>query len=122
MDSYNWRSYAKRVLRRASYKTPMYNEAKKAARIERGVYKCSECERQGIEPDKNRHGVKEINVDHIVPIANLELVDKSLDTFAERLFCEPENLQILCKPHHKEKSEKERAERKILKEKLKNET
>lgn len=122
MESYNWRSYAKRVLRRASYKTPMYSEAKKAARLERGVYKCAECEKQEIKPEKNRHGAKEIHVDHIEPIANLELVDKSLDTFAERLFCGPNNLQVLCIPHHKEKSAKERETRKILKEKLKNDS
>lgn len=46
---------------------------------------------------------KECQVDHIVPIGT----EKTWDQFIEGLFCEKDNLQVLCKTCHKNKSLKE---------------
>ena len=51
---------------------------------------------------------KEISVDHIVPAGSLKTYD-DLPGFVERLFCEEDNLQILCKDNcHQAKTNKER--------------
>lgn len=47
---------------------------------------------------------KEVEVDHIKEIGR----EKSWDEFIEGLFCEQDNLQVLCKPCHKEKTLKEK--------------
>ena len=46
---------------------------------------------------------KEVQVDHIVPIGK----GLSWNRFIEALFCEAENLQVLCKVCHKEKTKNE---------------
>ena len=51
---------------------------------------------------------KEVEVDHIVPAGSLK--DYSdLAGFCERLFCEADNLRVLCKPCHKKRTDEERA-------------
>lgn len=47
---------------------------------------------------------KEVQVDHITPIG----YDKSWDEFINGLFCERENLQVLCKVCHAVKTKQER--------------
>ena len=37
---------------------------------------------------------------------------KDLETFSDRLYCEEENLQVLCKQCHKDKTNEERKQRK----------
>lgn len=58
-------------------------------------YHCSSC--------KRAYPQKQVQVDHIVPIG------KGLDwnTFIEKLFCERDNLQVLCKTCHKRKTKNE---------------
>lgn len=63
-------------------------------------YTCEGCGKRGLV-------AKEVQVDHIVPAGSLRSF-KDLSGFAERLFCEPEGLQVLCKPCHKEKTAQER--------------
>lgn len=46
---------------------------------------------------------KDVQVDHIVPIGQCN----TWDEFIERLFCEADNLQVLCKKCHKTKTKKE---------------
>lgn len=46
-----------------------------------------------------------VQVDHKMPIGTVG----SWDAFIERLFCEVDNLQVLCKSCHKKKTKKERA-------------
>ena len=64
----------------------------KAARISPGKYQCNEC--------KKLFPVKQIQVDHIQPIG----VFVNWDTYIERLFCPPQNLQVLCKLCHLQKT------------------
>lgn len=46
-----------------------------------------------------------VQVDHVIAIGKTQLWDE----FIEKLFCEKDNLQVVCKPCHKEKTKKERA-------------
>ena len=54
---------------------------------------------------------KETQVDHKRPAGTLKTYE-DLPKFVENLFCEANNLQILCKPCHQVKTNQERAERK----------
>lgn len=62
-------------------------------------YQCNSC--------KNWFAEKNINVDHVVPAGSLNCA-QDLPGFVERLFCETDNLQVLCTVCHdvKTKSEK----------------
>lgn len=90
------------LLRRASQKWGPRYEVMREARIERGKYMCSNC--------KGIVGSKQFNVDHVKPVIPLKGFD-SWDGFITRLFCPKSGLQILCKPCHKEKTNKENKKR-----------
>lgn len=47
---------------------------------------------------------KQVQVDHIKPIG----FDKTWDEFIDGLFCEADNLQVLCVDCHKVKTQKEK--------------
>lgn len=64
-------------------------------------YQCNEC--KGWYPEK------QINVDHIIPAGTLTC-SSDLAGFIERLFCEQENLQVLCERCHDTKTKGERNE------------
>lgn len=65
-------------------------------------YECAKCGKWFKE--------KEIQVDHIVPLGSLKCGD-DLAGFIERLTCEVDGLQILCKSCHQTKTNKERKQR-----------
>ncbi len=50
---------------------------------------------------------KHVNVDHIFPAGSLRCAD-DLPGFVERLFCEEDNLQVLCTTCHNIKTQKEK--------------
>ena len=62
-------------------------------------YECFEC--KGFFPDKT------IAIDHIEPAGSLNNAD-DLPGFVSRLFCEIDNLQILCKSCHDAKTVKDK--------------
>lgn len=68
------------------------------------VYKCKQC--------KELFKSTEVQVDHIKPAGTLKDY-KDLPSFVQNLFCEADNLQVLCKECHKEKTLKERNHGKI---------
>ena len=49
----------------------------------------------------------DVDVDHIKPAGSLNKFE-DLPGFVERLFCEADNLQVMCKDCHSEKTAKER--------------
>lgn len=59
------------------------------------------------------YGAKDVQVDHIDPVVplNVHVKDMFYQEIIDRMFCEKENLQVLCKPCHKIKTNKERKER-----------
>jgi 5-methylcytosine-specific restriction endonuclease McrA len=62
-------------------------------------YQCNEC--------KNWFPEKKINVDHINPAGTLRSAN-DLPGFVERLFCEADNLQVLCSSCHDVKTKAEK--------------
>ena len=58
-------------------------------------FKCNVCQ--------GEFTAKDVQVDHITPIG----YDKSWDEFIDGLFCERENLQVLCTDCHKQKTKLE---------------
>lgn len=54
---------------------------------------------------------KDMEVDHINPVVDPEKGFVSWDDFINKLFCERENLQALCKPCHKNKTTLEKKKR-----------
>jgi 5-methylcytosine-specific restriction endonuclease McrA len=62
-------------------------------------YQCNEC--------KNWFPEKKINVDHINPAGTLKCAN-DLPGFVERLFCEADNLQVLCSSCHDVKTKAEK--------------
>jgi 5-methylcytosine-specific restriction endonuclease McrA len=68
-------------------------------------YQCKKC--------KKWHPEKQINVDHVKPAGSLNCAE-DLPGFVERLFCEQDNLQILCVSCHDKKTLKEKQAKKKL--------
>lgn len=93
---YDKKRFVVATLRKASLRWPARNEAKKLARIERGFYKCNACEKA--------FGPKEIHVDHIKPVVSIKEGFINWDEFIDGLFCEIENLQVLCTHCHASKT------------------
>lgn len=62
-------------------------------------YKCKEC--------KKHFKSKDVQVDHIESAGSLKCYE-DLPDFVRRLFCEADNLQVLCKPCHHIKTQEER--------------
>jgi 5-methylcytosine-specific restriction endonuclease McrA len=66
-------------------------------------YQCNQCKKWFPE--------KQINVDHIIPAGTLTC-SADLPGFVERLFCEVDNLQVLCTKCHDSKTKSEKDESK----------
>lgn len=94
-------------LRRMSSRWPVkYQVMEEARRPYRGPdkrtkweYQCNHC--------KQWFKTKDVAVDHIVPCGSLKTFD-DLPRFVETLFCEKENLQVLCSGCHNIKTQEER--------------
>ena len=56
---------------------------------------------------KERFKRDDVQVDHIVPAGSLKTYD-DVKGFVERLLCEIDNLQVLCKPCHNVKTKEEK--------------
>lgn len=84
--------------RRWGPKYSILNEAKTEKRINvksgrlAQHYRCAKC--------ADEYVAKDVQVDHITPIG----YDKTWDEFIDGLFCERENLQVLCTACHKTKT------------------
>lgn len=102
-------SFIKSLLRSGTRRWAPIQEVKKEARVARGLYECKEC-KQHVAPTyrdgKNRK--QNIFVDHIIPIVDPATGFTNWDDCIQRMFCEKDNLQLLCKDCHDVKSEKEK--------------
>lgn len=109
-----FKSFVTSALRAASRRWPPKYAALKASFVGKQVnaktgkmamhYKCAKCKKLFVAAD--------VQVDHIKPVVDPKKGFVSWDDFINRIFCEIENLQTLCKPCHKVKTDKEKLERK----------
>lgn len=89
-------AFAKAALRRASTYWWAMSEAMVRAKVARGLWKCASC---------HEHFKKhEVQKDHIEPVVSVTGGLNDFNAYIDTLFCEPENIQILCKPCHQIKS------------------
>jgi 5-methylcytosine-specific restriction endonuclease McrA len=95
----NLKSYVIAALRRASYAWGPRNEAKKAAWMERGVYRCAVCGK----------GFKtgQYVMDHVFPVVDPVLGFTGWDDYINRMFPDASGFQVLCLEDHKLKTERE---------------
>jgi 5-methylcytosine-specific restriction endonuclease McrA len=100
-----FRSFLMSALRRASRFWSPARECLGRARIARGMYKCENCSKVV--------GTKEIKIDHIDPVIPISGFEK-WDEVIERLFCEEDGFQAICKECHDIKTKKENSDRKAL--------
>ena len=104
-----YQNFIRGVLRGASRKWAPINEVKKEAWVERGKYKCNGCKKVvPLSTGKGKNRKQNIFVDHIAPVVDPHKGFETWDIFIERLFCEKDNLQLLCKTCHDKKTSKEK--------------
>lgn len=88
-----------RALKKASIGKKISTKSKRLAEH----YVCAEC--------KKEFTAKDVQVDHMLPVVDPKVGFISWDTYIDRLYCEEDNLQVLCLPCHKIKSKEERGKR-----------
>ena len=104
-------AFIRGALRKAATRYPVKFQTKDAVKRtkpegtpgkHRFEYQCNHCNEYF--PDK------EVDVDHIIGAGSLNCYE-DLAGFCERLFCEADNMQVLCKPCHQTKTNAERKPR-----------
>jgi len=108
LEDKKWANWLIQQLRRISYKWPERTKAKNRGRIERGLYRCNTC--------KQVFTSAAIQLDHIEPVIDPGKGFDGWDAYINRLFGDAEGLQVLCRPCHKTKTNKENAKRRLKKE------
>lgn len=105
-----YKSFIKSLLRSGTRRWAPILDVKKKARVGRGFYVCADCG-ETVPATIKDEGGKRINnalVDHVSPIVNPEEGFTTWDDVIERMFCEENNLQLLCHKCHTEKTNTER--------------
>lgn len=105
-----WRSFVISALRSATRRYPPRNRALKKAFVKRQIskvsgrlamhYKCAVC--------KKLFTSTNVQIDHILPVVDPAKGFVSWDEYINRMYCEEDNFQVLCKPCHLKKTKKER--------------
>lgn len=108
------------AIKRTFSRSPAHREALNNAKCPRkkgprggARYRCATC--------KKDYGIRGVSVDHIIPVVPIGQLSKEMswDSLVSNIFCDVENLQVLCSDCHKVKSKEENAERKRLKDEQK---
>lgn len=114
-------SFIKSLLRSGTRRWAPIQDVKRKAKQARNEYKCANCGDIGPATIKvNGERVNNAIVDHINPIVDPEVGFVDWDSTIERMYCEEENLQLLCHKCHEEKTNEERATAKARREREKN--
>lgn len=104
-----FKSFIKGNLRRTTMKWAPISQCLAEARVERGLYLCAGCkEHVPATVKEGRVRKKFVHVDHIEPIIDPEEGWVSWDETIDSMFCELDNLQVLCTPCHDEKTSREK--------------
>lgn len=105
-ESAFWSFIRSSLRQRSRWWKPITECKNKAKRLYKGTnkrqkfeYQCNQC--------KDWFIGTAVNVDHIVPAGTLTCAD-DLPAFVERLFCEIDNLQVLCEKCHNVKTQLEK--------------
>ena len=103
-------SFIKSALRSASIRWPPKYQCLKNAATKKKVnaktgrmaqhYECNSC--------KKEFPAKDVQVDHIIPIIDPVIGFTTWDDVISRMFCEIDNLQVLCKTCHDVKTTAEK--------------
>lgn len=111
------RAFITNALRAATRKWPPKYETLNDAKTEKKInpktkrlgqhYLCNAC--------GNDFPSREVAVDHIEPVVDPSTGFQSWDVFIDRLFCDRDNLQVLCTACHKLKTSKENKQSKLKK-------
>jgi 5-methylcytosine-specific restriction endonuclease McrA len=102
-------SFIRSQLRQATRKWAPITETLKRARVARGLYLCAHCKEE-VAPTyrEGRKRVKNVFVDHINPITDPTTGFTNWDDIVNNMFCEMDNLQLLCKDCHDIKTQDEK--------------
>ena len=104
-----YNSFVKSLLRKGSMRWPPKNEVLSKARLERGIYLCATGHQAPASIKIDGKRVNNIFVDHLIPIVEPSTGFNTWGDFINGLFCDSDNLQVLCKSCHDIKSKEERA-------------
>lgn len=109
----NFKSWLIAILRRATYKWPPRYKTLNNSRVERGIYKCSICQKN--------YSRKNVVVDHINPVVRVDKENtdfnnpKDIGDYILRMFVMEDGWQTLCRECHDIKSTNENNQRKLNK-------
>jgi hypothetical protein len=113
MTPAKFKSWIISLLRRGTMRWPPRNECLNEAKTKKKInkktnrlaqhYKCKGCGKE--------FPLKEVCVDHIEPVVDVNRGFVSWDEYIERMFCSKEKLQVLCSTCHDEKTAKEKTQR-----------
>ena len=111
------RAFITNALRAATRKWPPKYETLNAAKTEKKInprtkrlgqhYLCAACGQD--------FPSKDVQVDHISPVVDPSRGFENWDVFIARLFCDRDNLQVLCTACHKLKTSEENSQSKLKK-------
>lgn len=106
-----FKSFVKNNLRNATRKWAPISDCLKNARTRRGFYLCNGCKQEVPNTIRDEKGkrIKNVHVDHIDPIIDPAVGWVSWDETINRMYCEADNLQVLCHDCHKVKTDEEKA-------------
>jgi hypothetical protein len=118
-----FKSFIKNNLRNATRKWAPISDCLKDARTRRGFYLCNGCKQEVPNTIRDEKGkrIKNVLVDHIEPIIDPAIGWTDWDDCINRMFCEADNLQVLCHECHKAKTDEEKAVAKQRRDKAKEE-
>jgi len=108
-----FRSFIFSLLRQGTRRWAPKSDVKKEGKVSRGIYECASCKQHvpvtvpTITKEGKRKRVNNVFVDHIEPIVDPAVGFTTWDEYIERMFCEKDNLQLLCKECHDIKSKEE---------------
>lgn len=105
-------TFVKNQLRGATRKWKPIADTLKEARVGHGVYRCNGFEREShnvpVTVVINKKRIKNVFVDHCIPVIDPSVGFTSWNDYINRLYSESDNLQLLCGDCHDKKTMKER--------------